>query len=77
MKTILEPSTNTHSTESNVEIMQEKSSLNTIVLRTNGEMIVEHGHHFTVATLPETKCVVKVTQQELNPILNLMQEVTD
>lgn len=77
-KTILEPSTNTHITESDVNIVDKFQQMGTIVLDVeNDEMIVEHGHHHTVATEVGTKRVIKITQQEYNPILKAFQNAFD
>lgn len=75
--TILEKSTNTHITNSDIIVTDEFNTMTTMVLETNEQMIVEHGHHFTVATEPETQQVIKITQQEYNPILKLMQNSFD
>lgn len=74
---VLEKSTNTHFTDSDVEIVNEHPKMTTIELKTNGSMIVEHGHHFTVATEIDTVRTVKITQQEYNPILKKMQNAFD
>lgn len=65
---LLEESTNTHILTGDVEIIKKMSKMNTIVLDTNGCSIVEHGHHAVVSTELETKRVIKITQQEFNPI---------
>lgn len=75
--TILEKSTNTHITKSDVEVVKELNSMTTVVLNTNGTMVVEHGHHNTVATEPSTTNVIKITQQEYNPVLKAMQNSFD
>ena len=77
-KTILEPSTNTHITDSDVNVVKKMDNMGTIVLDVNDDnMIVEHGHHNTVATEPDTKRVIKITQQEYNPILKAFQNAFD
>jgi UDP-2,3-diacylglucosamine pyrophosphatase LpxH len=65
---LLEESTNTHILTGNVEVIKKMSNMNTFVLNTNGCSIVEHGHHAVVSTEPETKRIIKITQQEFNPI---------
>lgn len=79
MKTVvLEKSTNTHFTESEVEVLKEMNTMSTIVLnQKNNSMIVEHGHHNMVATEKETQQVIKITQQEFNPILKEFQNSFD
>lgn len=76
---VLEPSTNTHvvPTDNEVEVVEKVEKMNTFVLNTNGKMIVEHGHHNTVATEPTTRKVIKITQQEYNPILKELQNAFD
>lgn len=77
-KTItLEKSTNTHITRSDVEVVASYDKMSTMVLKPNGRMIVEHGHHNTVATSPDTKMAVKITQQEYNPVLRALQNAFD
>ena len=76
---VLEESTNTHRVKDGVQLqlLAKSSIMTTKVLKTNGEMIVEHGHHNTVATLPHTKCVIKITQQEMNPITKAFENAYD
>lgn len=74
----LEKSTNTHITRSNVSVLKEYPTMTTIVLRSNNDsMIVEHGHHNTVATERDTTCIIKITQQEYNPVLQAFQNSFD
>jgi hypothetical protein len=76
--TVLEPSTNTHITKSNVEVVSKFENMGTVVLNVSDDnMIVEHGHHNTVATEARTKRVIKITQQEYNPILKAFQNAFD
>ena len=66
---VLEKSTNTHLTKSEgVEVVNELDEMTTVVLKTNNQCIVEHGHHATVSTEKDTKHVIKITQQEYNPV---------
>ncbi|MCK5788797.1 MAG: hypothetical protein KAH32_07350 [Chlamydiia bacterium] len=77
-RTVLESSTNTHATESKVKVVKEFVSMTTMVIDVIGDsMIVEHGHHRTVATEPETKRVIKITQQEFNPLTKKLQNAFD
>ena len=76
-KVVLEKSTNTHFTKSEVEVVNELDNMTTITLKTNGNMVVEHGHHNTVATEADTTDVVKITQQEFNPILKKFNNAFD
>ena len=69
---LLEESTNTHILKGDVEVIKKISKMNTFVLNTNGCSIVEHGHHAVVSTEPETKRVIKITQQEFNPIIKAL-----
>jgi len=77
-QTVLEKSTNTHSTKSDVKVIKEMPSMTTIILDVKQDkMIVEHGHHNVVATEPTTKRVIKITQQEFNPVLQAYQNAFD
>lgn len=77
-KTVLEKSTNTHATKSNIRVVKEMATMTTMVIDVLGtSMIVEHGHHRTVATEPETKRVIKITQQEYNPLTKKLQNAFD
>lgn len=72
---ILEESNNPHFTTSNVvEVANLQSGR---VLKAENSMLVEHGEHRTVATEPDTVHIIKITQQEFNPILKLIQDATD
>jgi hypothetical protein len=76
--TELEKSTNTHTTKSDVLVVKELANMTTIVIEAkNNAMIVEHGHHNTVATESDTKHIIKITQQEFNPILKSFQNSFD
>jgi copper oxidase (laccase) domain-containing protein len=68
--TVLEQSTNTHVTTSPVEVVAEFQNMSTMVLKPNG-------HHHTVATQPHSNQVIKITQQEYNPVLRAMQNAFD
>jgi hypothetical protein len=75
---ILEESTNTHiSRSTGVKEVARFQTMGTVILETNGAMVVEHGHHHTVATDADTPQVIKITQQEYNPILKRMQNAFD
>lgn len=75
---VLEKSTNTHVTSSNVQVVSEIPTMTTMVLQVpEGQMVVEHGHHHTVATDLGTKNVIKITQQEFNPVLKAFQNSFD
>ena len=76
--TVLEKSTNTHITKSRIKVVQDLQTMNTMVLQTSGDsVLVEHGEHNVVATEQETPCVIKITQQEYNPISKLLQNSFD
>jgi hypothetical protein len=67
MKTVvLEPSTNTHSIQGDVEVTQKLDEMNGLVLETKGNCLVLHGEHGVIAT--EAAHVIKLTQQEVNPL---------
>ncbi len=78
MKTVtLEESTNTHTMTGDVDVVKKMAKMNTVVLDTNGSTIVEHGHHAIVSTEPETKRVIKITQQEYNPVTKALMNAFD
>jgi len=74
---ILEESTNTHTMKGDVKVVKKMSNMNTVVLDTKGNAIVEHGHHAIVKTEPGTKRVIKITQQEYNPVTKAMMNAFD
>ena len=77
-KVVLEKSTNTHFTTDNVKVTDEFDKMTTIVLEVpEDKMVVEHGHHHTVATDSNTTHVIKITQQEWNPLLAAFQNAFD
>jgi len=76
-KVVLEPSTNTHTAKGNIEVTGKAEFMNTVVMRTNGKVIVEHGEHHTVATSSKAKCIIKVTQMEKNPVTQQLQSAFD
>ena len=76
-KVTLEESTNTHTMIGEVKVVKKMEKMNTIVLDTNGCSVVEHGHHAIVSTEPETKRVIKITQQEYNPVTRALMNAFD
>jgi len=76
-KLTLEESTNTHTMVGEVEVIKKIEKMNTFVLNTNGSSIVEHGQHAFVKTEPETKRIIKITQQEYNPVLKAFTNAFD
>ncbi len=76
-KVVLEESTNTHAMIGDVKVISKFNKMNTIVLDTVNGPIVEHGHHAIVRTEPETKRVIKITQQEYNPITKALMNSFD
>lgn len=74
----LEDSNHPHFTNNKVEEIQTLHTGNTKVLKASGEsVLIEHGEHHTVATYPDTKFIIKIRQQEFNPITKLMQDSAD
>jgi hypothetical protein len=73
----LEESTNTHTMNGNVTVTKKMALMNTMVIETNGSTIVEHGHHAIVRTEPETQHVIKITQQEFNPVTRALMNSFD
>ena len=79
---VLEESTNTHVIKNSnvVEVIAELPTMTTIVLKVvepDTSVIIEHGHHHTVATEKTTNHVIKITQQEFNPIVRAFQNSFD
>ena len=74
---LLEESSNTHVLKGDVEVVKSMVKMNTIVLNTKGRSIVEHGEHAVVSTEPETEHVIKITQQEFNPLTQAMMNAFD
>ena len=66
VEVVLEPSTNTHVIKGGVTVTSKTEELNGIVLECEGKGIVLHGEHGVVVT--EEKHVIKLTQQEVNPL---------
>lgn len=72
---VLEPSTNTHTMEGKVDITQKLDQMNGLVIETNGIGIVRHGEHGLIVT--EEEHVIKLNQQECNPLTGQMQNSFD
>lgn len=64
----LEESTNTHTMHADAKVVGKFGKMNTMIIDTNGSAIVEHGHHANVSTEKDTRRVIKITQQEINPV---------
>ncbi len=76
-KIVLEKSTNTHTMKGEAQVVKKFDKMNTVVIDTHGSAIVEHGHHAIVSTEPETKRVIKITQQEYNPVTKALMNAFD
>jgi len=74
MKTVLEPSTNTHEMIAD-EILSKEVGNGVLKLTINGEGIVSHGEHGTIKT--ESRNVIKYIQQEVNPVTQALQNAFD
>jgi hypothetical protein len=74
-KIVLEPSTNTHSIEGDVKLIQKLDELNGMVLEANENCLVLHGEHGLIVT--EEKNIIKLTQQELNPLSGQLTNAFD
>jgi hypothetical protein len=72
---VLEPSTNTHKMVGNVEIIEKLNDLGGLVIQTNDSSLVLHGEHGVICT--EEKHIVKLVQQEVNPITKKLQNAFD
>jgi hypothetical protein len=74
-KLILEPSTNSHVLEGDVINKKNLNELGGVVLKINGNGLVLHGEHGIIVT--EETDVIKLTQQEFNPVTKLLQNSFD
>jgi hypothetical protein len=72
---ILEPSTNTHSMEGFVKITERLPELGGLVIKAKGKALVLHGEHGMICT--ESDYIIKLVQQELNPITQILQNSFD
>jgi hypothetical protein len=72
---VLEPSTNTHKIHGEVKVIEKLDQLNGLVLETNGECEVLHGEHGVIIT--EGDNIIKLNQQEFNPLSKQMQNAYD
>lgn len=72
---VLEPSTNTHSLTADHIESEVLSELDGIKMKITGKGLVLHGEHGVIVT--EESNVIKLVQQEYNPITKQMQKVTD
>jgi hypothetical protein len=77
IKIALEKSTNSHVLTGKVSIIKKMEKMNTMVLNSNGASIVEHGQHATVKTEDNTKTIIKITQQEFNPLTKALMNAFD
>lgn len=72
----LEPSTNTHHMDAKiVERENLDNPVGTMKLKIEGDGLVTHGEHGTVKT--ESPNVIKVNQQEVNPVQQKLQPAFD
>lgn len=74
-KLVLEPSTNTHTLHCNKVVAEPLDQLGGMVLDVTGKGLVLHGQHGVIGT--ERKDVIKLTQQEVNPITKSLQNSYD
>jgi hypothetical protein len=72
---VLEPSTNTHTMKGQVKITEKLENLGGLVIEANGTGVVLHGEHGTICT--EEPDVIKLVQQEFNPITKMLQNSFD
>jgi hypothetical protein len=72
---VLEPSTNTHTMKGDVEVVSKLGQMNGLVIKTNGLGVVLHGEHGVIVT--EEEHVIKLNQQEANPLTGQMQNAFD
>ena len=75
-KLVLEPSTNTHLLETETPvIVKYLTKMNGMCLTVNGKGLVTHGEHGVIST--ESKHIIKLNQQEVNPITKLIMNSMD
>lgn len=74
-KVVLEPSTNTHTINGDVIVKNKNLEMGGMVIEVNGPGIVTHGEHGVIVT--ESKNIIKLVQQEFNPVLNVLQNAFD
>jgi hypothetical protein len=74
---ILENSTHPHILKGNAKIVKKINNMNTLVINLNGAAVVEHGQHATVRTEDDTKTIIKIIQQEFNPITKALMNACD
>ena len=72
---VLEPSTNTHQLEATQITAENLDQFNAIKLIIKGNGLVTHGTHGLVCT--ESKHVIKIVQQEFNPVTQSLQNSFD
>lgn len=73
---ILEQSTNTHKLSADKVVAKEvDGELGGVVLKVEGEGVVTHGEHKTLKT--ECPDVIKINQQEINPLTKKMGAAFD
>ena len=72
---VLEPSTNTHTINGEVTLKRKLDNLNGLVIECEGQGVVLHGEHGVVVT--ESAHVIKLTQQEVNPLTGQMVNAFD
>ena len=72
---VLEPSTNTHTIKGNVVVTEKLNDMNGLVIEADGIGVVLHGEHGVIVT--EEPYIIKLTQQEVNPLTGQMQNAFD
>lgn len=72
---VLEPSTNTHVIKGNVNVIKNLDNLGGMVLEVTDKGIVTHGEHGVIVT--ENENIIKLVQQEFNPVLKVLQNSFD
>ena len=72
---VLEPSTNSHTIEGKVKLINKLENLGGMVLNCTDKAVVLHGEHGVIVT--EAENVIKLVQQECNPLTKQMQNSFD
>lgn len=74
---VLEQSSHPHTLKGDAKVIKEMKGMNTIVLELQGAAIVEHGQHATVRTEENSQNIIKITQQEFNPVTQALMNAFD
>lgn len=74
---VLEQSSHPHTLKGDATIVKTIEGMNTMVLNLEGAAIIEHGQHATVRTEDNSPNIIKITQQEFNPVTKALMNAFD